>query len=296
MFIRAGILENARRIVFGITIFLGCITLLACESSAGVPENSEVRAELLRALKLQKSVAESLELTKLAATLEKTIQNVQYAGDDELEPVANAIGEFKNYGDSLERLDSSIQKVIADAADQSFVAPSPITSTDTSSVSLTPPAYFDGGVLKSHCRIPVDASKGQRYDTEAMINAKIAVGVAKTAWAGVEVACGLDAVALASGGLGTVACAAAAVAVAGAEEVVDAMLRCDATVDEAHLDAAFKRAENNFILGTHIHDNLDTHDTDIKELLSEIAANQREIIKLLKTPQGQRPGWNMEGY
>ena len=74
------------------------------------------------------------------------------------------------------------------------------------------------------------------------------------------------------------------------------LLRCDATVDEAHLDAAFNRAEDNFLLGTHIHDDLATHDTDIKSLLSEIAANQREIIKLLKTPQGKRPGWNVDGY
>lgn len=49
------------------------------------------------------------------------------------------------------------------------------------------------------------------------------------------------------------------------------------------------------------HDNriknqLSKHDTDIKGLLSTILANQKEIIKLLKTPEGKRPGWNKVGY
>lgn len=38
------------------------------------------------------------------------------------------------------------------------------------------------------------------------------------------------------------------------------------------------------------------HDADIKALLANILANQAEIIKLLKTPEGRRPGWNKEGY
>lgn len=49
------------------------------------------------------------------------------------------------------------------------------------------------------------------------------------------------------------------------------------------------------------HDNriktqLGTHDTEIKALLATIVANQVEIIKLLKTPEGKRPGWGSEGY
>lgn len=45
-----------------------------------------------------------------------------------------------------------------------------------------------------------------------------------------------------------------------------------------------------------IENQLSTHDLDIKGLLSDILANQEEIIKLLKTPEGKRPGWNKEGY
>ncbi|OGP80366.1 MAG: hypothetical protein A2V86_00570 [Deltaproteobacteria bacterium RBG_16_49_23] len=41
---------------------------------------------------------------------------------------------------------------------------------------------------------------------------------------------------------------------------------------------------------------LQTHDTNIKNFLQNILANQAEIIKLLKTPQGRRPGWEIEGY
>jgi hypothetical protein len=45
---------------------------------------------------------------------------------------------------------------------------------------------------------------------------------------------------------------------------------------------------------------LGRHDADIKalleQMLSAVVANQTEIIKLLKTPEGRRPGWGKEGY
>ena len=288
MFTGTALLDRARTIAATTILLLGCIALSACQGSVNAQESSEVRIELLRVLELQLNVARNLQRSDLAATLEKAIENVQLASSDELDVVMDAVGEIRNYGDSLQKLDLSIQNALQARALES---PSIITSTGASPVTLTPPAYFDGGIIGIHCIIP-DASNGVRNNTEIVLDAKLAVGAAKTAWAAAEVACGLDAVALASGGLGTVVCAGLASAVAAAEEVVDAFLRCDATVDEAHLDAAFNRAEDNFLLGTHIHDDLATHDTDIKSLLSEIAANQREIIKLLKTPQGKRPGWN----
>ena len=83
---------------------------------------------------------------------------------------------------------------------------------------------------------------------------------------------------------------------------MDGFERCDATVDEAHLDAAFGRAEDNFNLGTLIHEDLATHDADIKSLLANIQAGidassekldillarQLEVVRLLLTPQGRR--------
>lgn len=258
-------------------------------------ESPHVRAELLRVLELQLDVAESLGRSNLAATLEKTIEDVQFASDAELEPIVNTIGEIRKYGDSLERLDSSIQKAIETGKDRVLETSSIIGTTGVAPVTLTSPEYFDGGILGMHCRLP-DATKGVRTDTEAVLNAKIALGTAKTLWAAAEIACGLDIVQVGSVGTGFAVCIGLTTSVTAAEEILDAFLRCDATIDEAHLDATFKRAEDNFRLGTHLHDNLDTHDTDIKTLLSEIAGNQKEIIKLLKTPQGNRPGWNKEGY
>ncbi|MCM2314549.1 MAG: hypothetical protein NDJ92_05280 [Thermoanaerobaculia bacterium] len=45
---------------------------------------------------------------------------------------------------------------------------------------------------------------------------------------------------------------------------------------------------------------LSRHDEDVKlllsQLLSTMASGQTEIIKLLKTPEGRRPGWNEDGY
>ena len=292
MFTATMLLRRAKIISASTILLLGFITLSGCQDSAHGQESSEVRIELLRALELQLNVAVSLGRSDLVATLENAIEDVQLASEDELDPLKGAIAEIRNHGDSLQRLDLGIQMAMQARSFES----SPTTATvSTSPVSLTAPEYFDGGIIGIHCLIP-DASNGVRNNTEIVLDAKLAVGTAKAAWAGIEVACGLDAVALASGGIGTVACAAAAVGVAAAEEVVDAFLRCDETVDEAHLDAAFNRAEDNFLLGNHIHDDLDTHDTDIKALLSVIAANQREIIKLLKTPQGNRPGWNVDGY
>jgi hypothetical protein len=251
-------------------------------------------------LELQLGVAKNLGRTDLTATLERAIEDVWFASEAELEPVAGAIREMRNYGDSLQRLDESIQKAFEEGEVRSLKTSSFTSTTNNLPVDLTPPTYFDGGITGIHCP---SQQTGGRNNTEVIINAKIAVGLAKTVWAPIEIACGLDVVALASGGLGTLGCAAAALIPVAAEEVVDALVRCDETVDEAHLDAAFERAEDNFELGTHIHGDLKTHDdylvqhdTDIKALLFEIAENQREIIKLLKTPQGNRPGWNKEGY
>jgi hypothetical protein len=110
-----------------------------------------------------------------------------------------------------------------------------------------------------------------------LIAAKIAVSAATVAWAGVEVACGLDLVALASGGLGTVACAAAAVLVATSQEVVAGFEMCDATVDEAHLDAAFFRAEDNFDLNTHVHGDLQTHNNLLSTHDSALTAHVNSL-------------------
>lgn len=41
---------------------------------------------------------------------------------------------------------------------------------------------------------------------------------------------------------------------------------------------------------------LDQHDADVKAGQDELKAGQEEIIKLLKTPEGKRPGFNKDGY
>ncbi len=55
----------------------------------------------------------------------------------------------------------------------------------------------------------------------------------------------------------------------------------DALVDSAEIEAAF---ENTLA----IHANLDTHDEDIKQVLLTVKAAQRQILRLLLTPQGRR--------
>jgi len=74
---------------------------------------------------------------------------------------------------------------------------------------------------------------------------------------------------------------------------------CDGMISGAEATASYRR------LG-HVHDDMVTLNstintaqgdlTAIKDTLNTILANQAEIIKLLKTPEGKRPGWNKEGY
>lgn len=59
---------------------------------------------------------------------------------------------------------------------------------------------------------------------------------------------------------------------------------------DAHIDGDLAA------LSLKIENQLAAHDTAIKILLQNILANQAEIIKLLKTPQGRRPGWEKDGY
>jgi len=46
--------------------------------------------------------------------------------------------------------------------------------------------------------------------------------------------------------------------------------------------------------------NMEKNNSDMKKLLfdmlGKLVANQNEIIKLLKTPEGRRPGWIRDGY
>ncbi|MBI2212335.1 MAG: hypothetical protein HYU52_01700 [Acidobacteria bacterium] len=69
---------------------------------------------------------------------------------------------------------------------------------------------------------------------------------------------------------------------------------------QAH-DAAVKSLIAGFSARLNLHDaSLDKHDHDIKmlldQLMTSVVANQLVIIKLLKTPEGRRPGWGKEGY
>ncbi len=309
MFSKTVLLAQVKTTAARVAFFLGCIAVLALQGpgvARGQP--SDVRTELLKALELQSGVAESLGRTDLAATLDNAIEQVHFVSDADLVPLEGAIDGIQNYSGALQRLDAAIQEAAAAEAVRSVGTPSVTIYGAVPPPSLTPPPYFDGGITGLLCRLP-DATIGVRNNTEIVLDARIALGVAKTAWAGVEVACGLDVVALASGGLGAVACGALAVAVAAAEEILDGFQRCDETIDEAHLDAAFFRAEDNFILGTHTHEDLATHDTnidadlathdaDVKALLAKLQnsvdENQRkldQIIDLLLTPQGRRDGF-----
>lgn len=67
----------------------------------------------------------------------------------------------------------------------------------------------------------------------------------------------------------------------------------DLTAQETALDALAAALTAH---DTNIDADLATHDAEIKALIARILANQTEIIKLLKTPEGKRPGWNRDGY
>ncbi len=340
MFSKTMLLAQVKTTAARITFLLGCIAVLALQGPGvargqgqGVAhgQGSDVRTELLNALELQSGVAQSLGRANLAATLDKAMEQVLFASDADLAPLVGAIDEIQNYSGALQRLDAAIQEAAAAGEAQSVgTLSSPILrppEIDGVVLELTPPDYFNGsfgnadGIL-CNAALPgaVLAKNGERNDTAVVILASAAVGTAKAVVAGLEVVCGLDIVAAATVGFGAAACTTAFVAVAAAVEILAAFQSCDATVDEAHLDAAFFRAEDNFILGSHIHEDLEQHagdlddlkgvtdaiaaaleqhDLDLKDLFAAheadlaekfaaLMAAQLETIRLLTTPTGRR--------
>jgi hypothetical protein len=112
---------------------------------------------------------------------------------------------------------------------------------------------------------------------------------------------------------------------AAAYQILSIPLKCadawDAQIDSAEIQAAYENARivlgdlaaEASALATHdawvrakmleitgsgtaLAENLAVHDAWVKAMLGTIVANQNEIIKLLKTPEGMRPGWKKEGY
>jgi hypothetical protein len=295
-----------------IFLTVSVIVTLALQSPARAQEN-DVRTELLKALELQLGVVERLGRSDLVATLDETIEHVLVANDADLGPFVGAIDEIQDYSGALQMLDAAIQEAAAVGGAQSARTLSVVSNGTVPPPVLTPPPYFDGGAAGILCRLP-DATIGVRTNTEAVVIAKIALSAAKVAWTAAEVACGLDVVQVGTVGIGFAVCVGFATAVGIAEEVVDGFETCDATIDEAHLDAAFFRAEDNFILGTHTHEDLATHDrnidaelaahdAEVKALLAtlqnSVDENQKkldQIINLLLTPQGRRAGFPQKGW
>jgi len=263
-----------------IFLTVSVIVALALQSPARAQEN-DVRTELLKALELQLSVVERLGRSDLVATLDEAIEQVLVANDADLGPFVGAIDEIQDYSGALQMLDAAIQEAAAVGGAQSARTLSVVSNGTVPPPVLTPPPYFDGGAAGIFCRLP-DATIGVRTNTEAVVIAKIALSAAKVVWTAAEVACGLDVVQVGTVGIGFFGCAGYAAVVGTAEAVVEGFEMCDATIDEAHLDAAFFRAEDNFILGTHTHEDLATHDRNID---AELAAHDAEVKALLATLQ-----------
>lgn len=91
---------------------------------------------------------------------------------------------------------------------------------------------------------------------------------------------------------------AAQALVIGAQFVLDLFEVCFDSIDSAEIEAAWKNTEvihsdlvtHDSHLTTH-DNNLAAHDADIKARLNQIDAVLQEIIRLLITPQGRRPGF-----
>jgi hypothetical protein len=76
--------------------------------------------------------------------------------------------------------------------------------------------------------------------------------------------------------------------------------RWSAAIDQAELQAAYRNAVL-VLADLSAHDaHLGRNHSEIKQLLSDmfttLTANQQQIIKLLLTPDGRRPGWGKAGY
>jgi hypothetical protein len=157
---------------------------------------------------------------------------------------------------------------------------------------------------------------GQRCGGQALENYKAAMFGAETAIFLGEAACsaaGCDP----SGAICISICGPVELVKIGVEAAVLPLKLCkdlDGDIDSAEISADYENGVSILSdLATHdgnlsLHDTrmesqLSIHDGEIKDKLDiimgnqdTIIANQTEIIKLLKTPEGKRPGWNKDGY
>ena len=92
--------------------------------------------------------------------------------------------------------------------------------------------------------------------------------------------------------------------------IYENLTQCDAMISGAEASVAYQRLGHihddmgslNSVVNTSVGDltaiknRLGTHDADMKAVLEKILANQAEIIKLLLTPEGKRPGFGKGGY
>lgn len=246
-------------------VLLLCLATMAFQSAAyGSDSDGGTRTALLRALEIQLSVAEKLGRDDLVPLLVKSIDELEHASDDQIPiEIEDAAYEFWNTVDAMQQFEQQLDLLPEDAVleksakeTSSLEKQTPgitVQSTISPAINLSGPDYFNGVC-------GANIANGIRSDTGALIAGKIALSVARVAWAATEVACGLDTLAILSGGTASIVCIAAAALVGTAEEIVAGFEMCDATVDEAHLDAAFFRAKDNFDLNTHIHGDLQTHD------------------------------------
>lgn len=211
---------------------------------------------------------------------------------------------------------------------QSVSTPSPSVSAITSATPLVTSVDFPTANYPSNtvCPYSPDRSNGEALQiaTTSIKAARVALEVAKGVWAGLSRACDETVVILGEGGNASLACIPADIAlfvaeglVGAAEGTVEYFGACDNGVDSAEVAgtwAGVKHIHTDLTEQTNqltAHDTrLAVHDTDIKAkleqqkgmldqqkvMLEAVLANQKEIIKLLKTPEGRRPGWNVLGY
>lgn len=274
-------------------------------------------------------IADLISSTGRDDSAARILESVNALSDEELEHVygqvdfgsmINALMDIEKAVDAVDRLGGGIS--VRELGDGMTMPDRNLTEPVATSVGFPTINY----PASSICPLSPGRSNGEALQIAVDIiqGARVALEVAKGIWSGLSRGCDQTVVVLGEGGNTSLACipadatlAAAELVVGSAEGVVEHLEACDNGVDSAEIEGTWKGAVHTHAdLADHTnqltaHDtNLVTHDGDIKAKLDqqkgmlesvlanqqEILANQQEIFKLLKTPEGRRPGWNVEGY
>lgn len=262
-------------------IFLAAANCSGCSSDTEAAPATQTassigdatRYQLIDVLNLQYQIAGKLSSTNALDMINIAQNQVKQMTSQELASLADMQTPLSELRVMLEILNESLNQSMAMTAAETGQVRTPRSTATISALStpLTPPNYFNDPT----CPL------GERFDNLLVFISEQALFVAEEVREIASRGCNQMIVVLGEGANLSTVCITTDVVYIVAKQVHNVLSFCDATVNSAEIEGAFERTAD-------IYSNLNEHDTDIKNLLMTIKAGQRQIMRLLLTPEGRR--------